>query len=416
MDRKLERKFWDRKRIISWSGIAFFIVAVTFVVFRAIGFTPQVDGQRITISEVQYRGFSEVIPVSGTVEPIKTVNVDAVEGGVVEEVFVEDGATVVEGQILIRLSNTALSLDFMNRETQIIEQINNLRSTRIALLQNQRQTEDQMLDVENQLLLIEKQFQVDTQLATQKAISDIELFNSTRSHELANKRFRIMKKRVAEDELYRRKQLSRIDASIDLMERNLEAIRKNLENLLVKAPISGQLNSFDLEIGETKSRGQHIARIDQLDAFKVSASIDQYYLNKLRVGQSAQCDYGGKAYQLMVVKVSPTINAGQFEAELEFKDQLPPKLTRGQMFQLRISLSATADAYVIPKGAFYQSTGGEWVFVLDDEHYARKRTIELGRQNTDYIEVLSGLEEGERIITSTYDGFKEHEQIQIKTQ
>lgn len=413
MDRQIKQVFWTKTRLFSVLGGLLLLVLVTVVVVKAIGFSPDVSAQRITISTVEYGDFSEVIPVSGTVEPIRTVNVDAVEGGVVEEIFVEDGAEVNEGQPLIRLSNTSLSLDYMNRETQVIEQINNLRSTRISLLQNQRQTEDQLLDVESQLLLVERQYKADTLMARQKAISDIALFNSRQTYQLAYKRHGVMKQRVQEDEKYRKGQLKRIDASIELMERNLQAIRLNLENLWVKAPITGQLNSFDVEIGETKLRGQHIARIDRLEAFKISANVDQYYLNKIKVGQPTVFDYGGQAYELIVSKVSPTITAGLFETEFEFQGDLPPNLTRGQMFQLRISLSAQTKAYLLPKGAFYQSSGGEWVFVLDAQGMAQKRDIQLGRQNTDYMEVISGLEAGERVITSAYDGFKEHEEIRI---
>ena len=413
MDRKIERSFWTRRRVISVLGILVILCLVSVIVFKAFGFVPAVHSERITISTVQLMDFAEVIPVSGTVEPIRTVNVDAVEGGVVENVFVEDGAHVEVGQPLIRLSNTSLSLDFMNRETQIIEQINNLRSTRISLLQNQRQTEDQLMEVENQLLVVERQYKADTLMAAKKAISDIELFNSRRSYELALKRHSVMQRRVREDAVYRKSQLKRIDGSIELMERNLEAIRLNLENLLVKAPISGQLNSFDVEIGETKVRGQHLARIDRLEAFKISASIDQYYLNKVKRGQLAVFEYGGQVYELVVSKVSPTITGGLFEAEFEFPDGQPVHLTRGQMFQLRISLSAETKAVVIPKGAFYQSSGGEWMFVIDHTRKARKRKVQLGRQNTQFIEVLSGLKDGEEVITSAYDGFSEHEEIRI---
>ena len=397
----------------TWIGVLVLVmVAIVFVV-KAMGFNYQVERERLSIGTVLHDGFKEVIPASGTVEPIKTVMVNAIEGGRVEEVFVEEGVMVVAGTPLLRLSNTALSLDFMNRETQIIEQVNNLRSTRIALQQNQRQSEDQLIEIENQLLVVRRQYQADTLLAKKEAISEIDMFNSKRNFEITSRKYELAEKRAAEDELYRRTQIARIDGSIDLMERNLNAIRKNLENLVVKAPIAGQLNSFDHELGANLQKGQIVGRVDNLESFKLSAQVDQYYLNRVRQGLSAEFDYAGKTYGLSISKVSPTVANGQFEVEFDFADERPGNLTRGQLFQVRISLSAEAKALLIPKGAFFQSTGGQWVYVVGPDGVAMRRNIQLGRQNTQYIEVLSGLEAGEQVIVSSYDSFKEHEQIKL---
>lgn len=413
MDRKIEKTFWAKYRLGTWIGVAVLLLVVSGFVLKAMSFVHEVDGSRLSIGKVAQEGFREVIPVSGTVEPKTSVMVNTVEGGRVEEVLVQEGDNVVKGDPLLRLSNTALSLDFMNRETQIIEQINNLRSTRIALMQNQRQSEDQLIDVENQLKIVARKYQSDTMLAGQKAISGLELFNSERAYEITHKKYTLAKERAYEDERYRQTQIARIDGSIDLMERNLDAIRRNLESLVIKAPLAGQLNSFDHELGATLQRGQNVGRVDNLESFKVSAQVDQYYLNRIQQGLEAEFDYGGTTYPLVLSKVSPTVTGGQFEVEFNFLDNKPSNLTRGQLFQIRISLSAESIALLVPKGAFFQSSGGKWMYVIDANDEAVQRQVELGRQNTQYIEVLSGLSAGERVITSSYETFKEHQHIKI---
>ncbi|MFY0674609.1 MAG: efflux RND transporter periplasmic adaptor subunit [Bacteroidia bacterium] len=413
MDRKIETKFWNKKRISRWGALSALLFLVSFFGFKALNFTHKVERSRLQMATVQFTDFNESIPVSGSAEPIKTVMINALEGGRVEEVYLDEGTMVKAGDKLLKLSNTALSLDFMNRETQIIEQINNLRNTRIALQQNQRQNEDQLITFENQLKLIERQFLADTLLARKNAISDIEYFNSVQRYDLAKKQFVLAKQRVGEDELYRKTQIARIDASIHLMERNLDAIRKHLESLTVKAPIEGQLNSFDHEIGANLQRGQTIGRVDNLSGYKISAQVDQYYLNRIKTGIEAEFDYSGKKFWLIISKVSPTIMSGQFEVEFEFKDEVPSNLRRGQLFQIRILLSATAKALIITKGAFFQSSGGKWVFVTNKNGEAYKKPITTGRQNSRYIEITSGLVEGEEIIISSYEAFKEYDQINI---
>jgi HlyD family secretion protein len=403
----------NKKRIGSWSAMAVLFLLVLFFGFKALNFSHKVELSRIQLAKVELSDFNESIPVSGSVEPLKTVMINALEGGRVEEIYFEEGAMVKAGDRLLKLSNTALSLDFMNRETQIIEQINNLRNTRIALQQNQRQNEDQLITFENQLKLIERQFLADTMLAGKNAISDIDYFNSVQRYDLAKKQYKLAKERVGEDELYRKTQIARIDASIHLMERNLEAIRAHLENLIVKAPIEGQLNSFDHEIGSNLLKGQNIGRVDNLNGYKVTAQVDQYYLNRIKPGIQAEFDYTGNKYWLTVTKVSPTIINGQFEVEFDFGEEKPKNLRRGQLFQIRILLSATTKALVIPKGSFFQSTGGKWVFVTNQDGEAVKKPITTGRQNSRFIEITGGLAEGDEIIISSYDAFKDYDQIEI---
>ncbi|MGB0428956.1 MAG: efflux RND transporter periplasmic adaptor subunit, partial [Bacteroidia bacterium] len=372
----------------------------------------KVNRDRIQTALVDFIDFNESIPVSGSVEPLKSVMINALEGGRVEEIYLDEGAMVVAGDKLLKLSNTALSLDFMNRETQIIEQINNLRNTRIALQQNQRQNEDQLIKAENELSLIKRKFGADTLLATKKAISEIDYFNSKQQYSLSKKQYKLAKQRVREDELYRKTQIARIDASIQLMERNLDAIRAHLENLIVRAPISGQLNSFNHDLGANLLKGQNIGRVDNLGGYKVVAQVDQYYLNRITTGVEAEFDYAGNRYWLVVSKVSPTIVNGQFAIEFDFKSTQPNGIRRGQQFQIRLLMSATKKATVLTKGAFYQSTGGKWVFVLNN-NIATRRFVSTGKQNSRYIEILDGLQKGDEVIISSYDSFIDFNKLTI---
>lgn len=376
--------------------------------------TYRVEADRVTVGEVIYDDFQDIISVQGTLEPLTTIQIDASEGGVVEEIFVEDGTQVEAGQPLIRLSNTALTLDFMNRETQIVEQINNLRSTRISLDQTKRQVQEQLVDIEYQLKERQRQWAIDSALYRDEVISESDYRASMATLIYLQEKRALLAERLKTDEAYRTSQLHRIDASIDMMERNLEAIRKNLENLVVKAPISGQLNSFDHEIGQTKNRGERLGRVDVPDKFQVSALVDQYYLNRVQSAQEANVDINGEDYRLRVSKVFPTVSNNQFEIHLQFLNDPPDNVRRGQNLQVKLELSAKAKALMVPRGGFYQSTGGKYAFVVNESGEAFKREITLGMQNPTYIKVLDGLNAGERIITSSYNAFGEAERIVLE--
>lgn len=414
MDRQIEKKKWTVKRIALWAGLPVGIVLLLLMAMSGRESTYRVEADRVTVGEVIYDDFQDIISVQGTIEPLTTIQIDASEGGVVEEIFVEDGAQVEAGQPLIRLSNTSLTLDFMNRETQIVEQINNLRSTRISLDQTKRQVQEQLVDITYQLKEQQRQWKIDSALYAKEVIPEAD-FNASKAslHYLKQKRA-LLEERGKTDEAYRTSQLHNIDASVEMMERNLEAIRQNLENLTVKAPIAGQLNSFDHEIGQTKSMGERLGRVDVPGAYQVSAMVDQYYLNRLQVGQEAGVDVGGKVFRLSVSKVFPTVANNQFEIHLQFLSEVPENIRRGQNLQVKLELSAKAKAMMVPRGGFYQSTGGKYAFVLNESGEAYKRAITLGSQNPTYIQVLEGLNAGERIITSSYDAFGEAERIVLE--
>lgn len=414
MDKIIKQKKWPIKRILIWTGSPLLVVVLLIMAFGDRSSSYRVDQNRITISEVIYGEFQDVIPLQGSVEPLTTIQITASEGGKVEEIFVEDGIEVTQGQPLMRLSNTNLRLDFMNRETQIVEQINNLRSTRISLDQNQRQVQEQLVDLKYQLSEQERQWKIDSQLFSQDAISQSEFDASKANTKYLREKIALLRDRLATDEAYRSNQMNRIDASIEMMERNLEAIRSNLENLVVKAPISGQLNSFDHEIGQSKNRGENLGRVDVLDGYQISAQVDQYYLNRVRPDQPATIDISGTTYHLKVAKVLPTVVNNQFEIHLQFLDTLPPNIRRGQNIQVRLELSAKTKSLMVKRGGFYQSSGGNYAYVVNETGEAYKREISLGPQNPDYIQVISGLNEGEQVITSSYEGFGDVEKIVLE--
>lgn len=395
-------------------GIPILLGGLYLIAFAGNGKGVRISESKITTSKVIYDDFQDIIAISGVIEPKETFLIDASEGGVVQEIFGEDGAMVTKGQPLIRLTNASMMLDFMNRETQIVEQINNLRSTRINLDQTKRQIEEQIVDIRYQLSEQQRQFAIDTNLYLDQVISNTEFRASQAQLHYLEKKMRLLEERHSTDEQYRLSQIHRIDASIELMERNLEAIKKNLENLTVKAPMNGQLNSFDHDIGQTKTRGENLGRIDASNGFRVSARVDQYYLNRVQVGQNAKVPIAGSIYDLTVNKVLPTISNNQFEILLTFNDSLLPDIRRGQNVQVRLELSAKTQSLMVSKGGFYQSTAGKYVFVLEDNNKAVKRPVTLGAQNPKFIQVIDGLEEGETIITSSYSAFGDAEEILIK--
>lgn len=377
--------------------------------------TITVAASRITISEVKYGDYQDQIPVLGQLEPVHTRLLDAVVGGLVEERFAEPGAFVKAGQPLLRLSNTSLQLDFMQRETQIVEQMNNLRNIRITLELNKRQLEDQLLQLDAELIRVERQFKIDSRLFNEKVIPAIDYENSRTQYDMLLKRRKLLQESQARENDFRNSQLHRIDAGIQMMERNLTAIRRNLEQLTLRAPISGQLTALDAEIGQTKTAGQNLGRIDRLDSFKVRAQVDEHFLTRLKAGQLASFDLNDQRFDMLVYRVLPQVSGGQFAVDLSFTSALPAEaMLRGQTLQLRIALGEQKKALLLPAGGFYSSSGGQYVYVIDNHNEARKRAVVLGRQNPRMIEVVDGLEVGEKVITSGYEGFDQASLIRIE--
>ena len=414
MDKVIQKKKWTLKRILGLSGVGGVLALLGYLVL--LGTSPsafQVDLDKVTISHVVTDTFQDDIPIVGTIEPEQTIFLDAIEGGRVEEILVEEGSLVEKDQPLLRLSNSHVSLDFMNRETQTIEQINNLRNIRINMEQTTRQLQEQILDIDYQLREMERKYTLDTSLYKAEVIAKNDFEASRNQYYYLKDKRKLLVEGYRRDSLYRIQQLQRVDASIDLMERNLIAIQDNLKNLILKAPVSGQLTSFNAEIGETKSQGENVGRIDITTSYKVVSQVDEHFLGRVSPGQLATFLIDQQNYTVEVVKVLPEVTGGQFEVHLNFIDAAPESVRRGQTLQMKLAVSQTREANLLPRGAFYNASGGRWVYVVNENNEAHRRTVRLGHQNTRFIEVLEGLEPGERVITSAYEGFGEAEKLKL---
>lgn len=415
MDRIIEKTiWWKRRNTLLLALFALIILLLWLFLWGGGKKVLKVERERVVLSIVHRGIFFDNIPITGVVEPIQSIYITAAEGGNVEEIYVEDGAMVSKGTPLMRLTNANLMLDFMNRETQIVEQINNLRNTRLIIEQNKRALSDQLIDQVYQLREAQRQFRIDSTLYGDSAISRNDYEASRNAvHYLRQKR-NFTRANIQREEAIQDAQLHRIDNSISLMERNLEAIRRNLDNLTIKAPLDGQLTGFNHYLGETKQRGEALGQVDVTSGYLIRCNVDEFYLNRVQIGQTASFQFGGQTHELQVSKVLPQVSNGQFQIEMHFKDQLPENIRRGQSMQIRLFLSNETEALMVDRGGFYQSTGGQWVFVINSDGKAIRRVVRMGRQNTDYIEVLEGLQEGERIIANSYSNYGEAEVLELE--
>jgi HlyD family secretion protein len=416
MDRKIEKKFWTPRRIVYTAGGSFllFIVIYSFVMTDR-GSRLNVEADKITISTVSRAPFREYTPVNGTILPIETFFLDAIEGGRVEKRFVEAGSFVKKGDPIVRLANTNLQLDVMYLEALTYQNINDAQNRRLTIEQNTIVVKTQLADAEYQVDRTELAFRRDSALVTKKLISDQDFLQSKYEYESWVRRRILARENFRQDSLMRINQLSQLDGSVTRLQANLEMTQHNLENLVVRAPVTGQLTSLNAEIGESKSPGQRIGQIDVLNNFKVRAAIDEFYIARVNVGQKGDFDLTGTTYRLKITKVYPEVKDGRFEVDMEFDGATPQGIRRGQTLQVRLELGDLSEAVLVPRGGFYQKTGGQWVYVVDKSgSFAVKKNIKLGRQNPQVFEVLEGLEPGEQVITSTYDNFGDIDKLVLK--
>lgn len=407
MDRKIEKKKWPPRKIAYTAGGAVLGFLVLYMlIFADRSSRLNVDTERLTISTVARGPFQEFIPVNGSVQPIQTFYLDATEGGRVESKFVEAGTMVKKGDPILKLTNANLQLDVSYREALSFEQINNARNTRIVIEQNTTTVRAQLADVEYQVDRARRAFRRDSLLFSKRMLSELDFKQSRDDHDYWLKRLEIARESFRQDSLLRVNQIGQINASIARLQANLEMIKQNLDALVVRAPISGQLSSLNAEIGQSKSAGERLGQIDVLDSYKVRAGIDEFYISRIKPGQTGEFDFAGGSFRLTIAKVFPEVRDGRFEVDMEFPGAPPAGIRRGQTLQIRLELGDLAEATLIPRGAFYQKTGAQWIYVVDKSgSYAVKRPIKLGRQNPQAFEVLEGLEPGEQVITSSYDNF-----------
>jgi HlyD family secretion protein len=414
MDRAVTPKRITPARII---GAVIVLLVLSVGAFGYVRYGMQrslsVSSERVTISTVQQAPFSDYVPVAGNVAPKDTVFLDTVEGGQVTEVMVEDGAVVEAGQALARLKNTRLELEVLGREAQLTEQQNFLANARLAFQQSELRNQRDMMSVQRQ---IDK---ISDDLARQKplenegiSISVIRNLEADLAHRQAE-RESIELSQTAERQVAK-SNLAQLEQSIDRMTRSLTLVRENLDNLTVTAPIAGQLTGFELKVGEVIGSGQRIGQIDTVNAYKVTAMVDEFYLGRIAFGQPASVDIGAGSHDLRVSKVYPDVRERQFAVDLEFTGEAPEGIRRGQTMRPRIELGETAQSLVIANGPYYDETGGLWVLVVSgDGGSASRRNVTLGRRNPETVEVVAGLVAGEHVITSSYQPFKDVERVDL---
>lgn len=414
MDRKIVKKKWTTQKTFYTVG-AFLFLTLTFFVLKSLNKKVyKLDADKISVKEVVKDDFQDVILIDGDVEPINLVLVNTLEGGAVEEIFAEDGVKVSKGTPLLKLSNPSITLGYMNQETAIVEQINNLRNLKLALEKDQRTLAESLIDSENSLLEAFRSFQIDSALFAQNVIAENDFVSIQDAFQYRQKKRDFMELNVKKSTENNDTQIKQIDNSIEMMERYLELIHQNMAKMLVRAPVSGMLSSFDPVLGESFLPNQTVAKIDVQSGFKIKGQVDEYYLSLVKPGQLARFSFDGQIVNLKVKKVLPEVVNRRFEIELVFVDEVPESVTIGQSLQVRLELSKAVESLMIPRGNYFQSSGGQYVFVLNDKGEAHKRYIKLGNQNPSYYQVLEGLEEGERFITSSYDAFKNFETIEIR--
>ncbi|MEL7121534.1 MAG: efflux RND transporter periplasmic adaptor subunit [Bacteroidota bacterium] len=415
MDEKIEKKKWPLTRILLYVVIAGAFVFLMTSIYRTAGTSRlNVEGERILTDTIHTGVFKEYINIFGTVEPFKTVYIDAIESGKIEEIFVEDGLMITKGESIMRLSNTDLQLEVLNQEAQIIDQINTIRYQTIVQEQQSLSIREQALDVEFQIDLMSKRNYRNKLLAQDSAIARVDYEDTQDEYEHLLRRRKLLKATIEKDSLSQEAQKNQMETSLDLMKRNLEFAKNSLSNLIIKAPISGQLSSLDSEIGELITQGSRIAQIDVVDNFKIRARIDEFYISRIFPNQAGSFTLDGKTYNLSIKKIYPDVQNGSFEVDLVFEGDRPNNIKRGQTISLKLSLSDESKSMLLAKGGFFQSTGGNWVYVLDNDGIARKRDISIGRQNPNFYEVQQGLQNGDVVIVSSYDNYGDKDELVIK--
>jgi HlyD family secretion protein len=416
VDRVIVKKKWNQKRILTLVGIAALILLVTSAFLFTSGKSRlNVDTERITISEIQKGNFQEFIPVNGVVQPITTIYLDAIEGGRVEERYVEDGAVMQKGQPILRLSNTDLELGLVTQQTNVYNLLTQMQISRNAAQQNTVNKLNQMTDVESQLKEAERIYNLNKHLYDQKVIGLQEFKKSENDYNYYKQKQSLTQTILHQDSSSNTQQLTQARQSYEGSQNALNVMRKKVGDLIVRSPVEGQLTSLDAEIGQSKNKGERLGQIDVLSGYKVRVDIDEHYLPRIMVGQEGETSIAGKDYNLKIKKVYTQVTNGRFQVDMEFMKNVPENIRRGQTLQIRLALSDETQALLLPKGGFYQQTGGNWIFkVTENGSTAYKADIQLGRQNPDYYEVLSGLKPGDKVVTSSYENYGQMQELVLK--
>ncbi|WP_026775304.1 efflux RND transporter periplasmic adaptor subunit [Polaribacter sp. Hel_I_88] len=416
MDIKIEKKKFSTAILLKIGGIALLLMLIIYVIYATSGGAKlSVDKERIAINTVKKGVFQENIPVSGIVLPITTIYLDAVEGGRVEEKFVEDGAIMKKGEPILKLANTDLELSLINQETSVYNLLTQMQISQNAARQNTINRLNQFTDVENTLIEAKRLYDLNSKLYEKGAIGRQDYESSLNNFNYQKQRMKLTNEILQEDSIATKQEIEQANNSYQRTQSALKLMRKKVEDLVVRAPIDGQLTSLDAEIGQSKNKGERLGQIDVLTGYKVRVDIDQHYISRIYTGQKGTVNLNNKDFTLVIKKIFTQVTNGRFQVDMVFENEVPKGIRRGQNLQIRVALSAEKEAMLIPVGSFFQKTGGNWIFKLsEDGSSAYKVEIQLGSQNTEYYEVISGLNVGDKVITSSYDSFNEIEQIVLK--
>ena len=412
MDRKIEKKkgiarAFTKKALPFWGG-ALLLIFILWLIFRDDSKKLRIDADNISISTVTSGEFNDYIRISGQVAPMTTIQISPLEGGVVQQIVTEEGSRVKAGDVLVILSNENLDMQILTSEADLAEKENILRNTMIQMEQQKLSVEQEKLQLQTEMRRNKRTYESQKALYDDGLIAREDFLKAEEDYELSSSRLKLVENRAKQDSLHRSVEIDRMRESLENMRVNMMMIRKRKENLTIKAPIDGELGLLDVVLGQSVGAGSKIGQINNLDSYKIEAQVDEHYIDRVTPGLEATFERQSERYQAQIRKVYPEVRDGKFKADFKFMEQQPENIRSGQTYYLNLQLGQPVDAVLIPRGAFYQKTGGKWIYVLSpDGTKATRRDIKIGRQNPQYYEVIEGLEPGERVITSSYDNFGE---------
>lgn len=414
MDRVIEKKkgfaaIFTKRYLPYWGGV-FVLLLIVWLIFRDNSKTLRVNRDTLSIAEVVSGEFNDYIRVSGQVQPMTTIQISPLEGGVVQDIIVEEGAKVKKGDRIITLSNDNLDLQILNSEAELAEKENILRNTMISMEQQKLSVNQDKLQLRTEVRRLKRAFEQQKSLYNDKLVAREDYLKAEEDYELAKSKLALVEERAKQDSLYRSVEIEQMTESLENMKMNMIMIRKRKENLTIKAPIDGELGLLDVVLGQSVTSGSKIGQINNLDSYKIEAQIDEHYIDRVTAGLDATFERQSELYGATIRKVYPEVREGKFKADFKFSGVQPENIRTGQTYYLNLQLGQSESAILIPRGNFYQNTGGKWIYVADpDNGRAVKREIRIGRQNPQYYEVLSGLQAGEKVIVSGYDNYGDNE-------
>lgn len=412
MDRRIEKKkglalVFSKKALPFWGG-ALLLAFILWLVFRDDAKKLRIDADDITVSTVTQGEFNDYIRISGQVAPMTTIQISPREGGVVQQIVAEEGSRVKQGDVILILSNEDLDMQILNSEANLAEKENILRNTMIQMEQQKLSIEQEKLQLQMDVSRNRRTYEAQKALFDDGLIAREDYYKAEEDYQLSANRLKLVNNRAKQDSLYRSVEINQMRESLDNMRLNMQMIRHRKDNLTIKAPIDGELGLLDVVLGQSVGAGTKIGQINNLDSYKIEAQIDEHYIDRITPGLEATFERQSERYQAQIRKVYPEVRDGKFKADFKFMEQQPDNIRSGQTYYLNLQLGQPVEAMLIPRGAFYQKTGGKWIYVLtSDGTKAMKRDIRIGRQNPQYYEVIDGLEPGEKVITSSYDNFGE---------